>query len=884
MRAITGRVPDHRVLAADAARGGRREPGVAGAGRSRPRDRRSRARPRVAEAAARLARSGGGQGPRALPARPERRAAALGHQPLGARPDRLVDERWPDPGHAGDRGRRSRRTGWRSAPYSLSALQRFATCPYQFLLATIHRLEPWDEPEPLVRMDPLTRGSLFHAVQAEFYRALEAERRAAGHARARCRRPSRRSTTCSTASPPSTRRSSRPRSSASGATRSTSCGATSASGCRSSRTTRDWVPTYFEFSFGLNDEGRDPRSLPEPVARRRPLRAARIGRSHRAARGSSTCCGSPITRPARTGRIPILIVGGGDGAAAGAVQRGDRAGARQAGRRGAPVLLHDRRRVRASTRSRSTTTRAGRGSQVLTIVDRAVEQGFLRRGARRARVHAGATSGRSAVRARRSASKRKADRSARRPRRAEERCDDAPVVGLRAEPTIAGDAGAPSPKTSTTRSSSKRPPAPARRPSSSSASSRVLATGRATMIEIVAVTFTEKAAGELKLRLREALENERASADDAVVRARLDAGARDARGGARQHDPRLLRRPAARAAGRGARRSAVRGADRAAGGPAVRARVPRLAAGGARRIRRRACGARCGARAAPSFGGGDGDGPIDRLRSAGRALAEWRDFPAPWRRPPFDRDAEIDRLVAALHRLAELTAAPASRRATTCSSTPTRVRRLSRQIRLEQSFGQRDLRRLGGAARRSRARPRVLADAQGQRLQVRKGRHAHRGARRARRAVRRAAAVQARTRMPTSPRACSRSWRARPARYQELKAAAGALDFADLLVRARDLIASDADVRRHLQREVRAHLRRRVPGHRSGPGRDPAAARRRRPGDDRLRPASRPSPGKLFIVGDPKQAIYRFRGTDVGDLLARQPRQLEALRRPACCS
>src|SRR6185503_10575979 len=35
---------------------------------------------------------------------------------------------------------------------------------------------------------------------------------------------------------------------------------------------------------------------------------------------------------------------------------------------------------------------------------------------------------------------------------------------------------------------------------------RVLATGRATMDEIVAVTFTEKAAGELKLRLREALE------------------------------------------------------------------------------------------------------------------------------------------------------------------------------------------------------------------------------------------------------------------------------------------------------------------------------------------------------------------------------------------
>jgi ATP-dependent exoDNAse (exonuclease V) beta subunit len=41
---------------------------------------------------------------------------------------------------------------------------------------------------------------------------------------------------------------------------------------------------------------------------------------------------------------------------------------------------------------------------------------------------------------------------------------------------------------------------------------RVLATGRAEMKQIVAVTFTEKAAGELKLRLREALEIERAQA------------------------------------------------------------------------------------------------------------------------------------------------------------------------------------------------------------------------------------------------------------------------------------------------------------------------------------------------------------------------------------
>src|SRR6185295_7924446 len=51
---------------------------------------------------------------------------------------------------------------------------------------------------------------------------------------------------------------------------------------------------------------------------------------------------------------------------------------------------------------------------------------------------------------------------------------------------------------------------------------RVLATGRATMVEIVAVTFTEKAAGELKLRLREALEQERADAASDQVRQRLE--------------------------------------------------------------------------------------------------------------------------------------------------------------------------------------------------------------------------------------------------------------------------------------------------------------------------------------------------------------------------
>jgi CRISPR/Cas system-associated exonuclease Cas4 (RecB family) len=61
-------------------------------------------------------------------------------------------------------------------PYSLSALQKYSTCPYQFALSAIFRLQPLDRPEPLQRMDPLTRGSIFHAMQAQFFREMQARR------------------------------------------------------------------------------------------------------------------------------------------------------------------------------------------------------------------------------------------------------------------------------------------------------------------------------------------------------------------------------------------------------------------------------------------------------------------------------------------------------------------------------------------------------------------------------------------------------------------------------------------------------------------------------------------------------------------------------------
>ena len=52
---------------------------------------------------------------------------------------------------------------------------------------------------------------------------------------------------------------------------------------------------------------------------------------------------------------------------------------------------------------------------------------------------------------------------------------------------------------------------------------RVLAEGRADVREIVAVTFTERAAGELKLRLRQKLEDARRGAATRDVHDRLDA-------------------------------------------------------------------------------------------------------------------------------------------------------------------------------------------------------------------------------------------------------------------------------------------------------------------------------------------------------------------------
>jgi len=57
-------------------------------------------------------------------------------------------------------------------PFSPTSLERFAACPYRFFLSGIQRLEPREEVAPVVQLDPLTKGSMVHEMQARTLRAL----------------------------------------------------------------------------------------------------------------------------------------------------------------------------------------------------------------------------------------------------------------------------------------------------------------------------------------------------------------------------------------------------------------------------------------------------------------------------------------------------------------------------------------------------------------------------------------------------------------------------------------------------------------------------------------------------------------------------------------
>jgi CRISPR/Cas system-associated exonuclease Cas4 (RecB family) len=194
-------------------------------------------------------------------------------------------------------------------PYSVSALQKFTTCPFQFVLSAIYRFAPNDPPEPLQRLDPLTRGSLFHEVQARVLRALHADKRLpltpGGVSHALQALAAALETTASAYKEklaPAIERVWRDEIAA--------IGRDLRVWIRKLPESAPWTPEYFEYSFGLDDEGRDERSRREPV---------RIG-DRFILRGSvdviETKEGSPELRITdhKTGRnrtTPRTVIGGG---------------------------------------------------------------------------------------------------------------------------------------------------------------------------------------------------------------------------------------------------------------------------------------------------------------------------------------------------------------------------------------------------------------------------------------------------------------------------------------------------------------------------------------------------------------------------------------------
>ena len=376
----------------------------------------------------------------------------------------------------------------------------------------------------------------------------------------------------------------------------------------------------------------------------------------------------------------------------------------------------------------------------------------------------------------------------------------------------------------------------------------VLAEGLTTVDRIVAVTFTHKAAGELKIRLRQRLDEGRATATD-EARDRLEQALEQleeasigtihgfcaqilrARPVEARVDPafeEMTEPEAARLYDRAFRKWFAGQLDRDS--PGLRRALARLAS--------------------------DSGSPMDTLKYAGRNLIEWRDFKTGWRREEYDRDAAVDGLLAHARRVWQ--------DAAQCTRTSDGLFACLRPLR-----------EMLGWIDRGNVRDYDTLEAVLLRLgrdippsKLRKGRGAYApGVDREQLhgdCVRLLESIAQFREASGASLACElhSEMQGLLTEYEALKQSTGKLDFLDLLLLTGDLLKRDRTVREYFQQRF-THIF--VDEFQDT---DPlqAAILLLLSADD---PAEEnwlnvaPFAGKLFVVGDPKQSIYKFRRADV---------------------